>query len=145
VKILLDTSVLVAAFVEHHPRHAASLACHRDALRADEGLCIAAHSLAEVYAVLTRLPVRPPIAPGVARRLVRENLLGGAKVIEMDREDYAAVLDRMADNALTGGAIYDALVVQAALKADVDRVHTWNGADFRRVWPEAGSRLDVLA
>jgi len=144
VKHLLDTSVLVAACVERHPRHGASLRCYREALQPGNEFRAAAHSVAELYAVLTRLPVRPPVPPGVARRLVRENVLERAEVIELDGADYAAVLDRMADNGLTGGAIYDALVVQAALKSTVDRVHTWNATDFRRVWPDAGARLHVL-
>lgn len=144
MKILLDTSVLVAALVGQHPRHARSLACLLEARRQREGLWVSAHSLAELYAVLTRFPVRPPITPGVARRLVQENLLRGAHVIDLEAADYGAVGDRMADHALTGGAVYDALIVQAALKAGVDRLRTWNAADFRRVWPDAGARLDVL-
>lgn len=144
MRILLDTSVLVAALLGQHPRHAPSLASLLEARREEEGLWVASHSLAELYAVLTRFPVRPHVPPGVARRLVHENLLREAHVIDLDASDYAAVLDRMADHGLTGGAVYDALVVQAALKADVDRLRTWNAADFRRVWPDAGARLDVL-
>ena len=49
-----DTSVLVAAFLTQHKRHERSLSAF---LAADKkhGIC-AAHTLAELYATLTRLP-----------------------------------------------------------------------------------------
>ena len=42
---------------------------------------------------------------------------------------------------LSGGVVYDALVAQAARKAQVDRLLTLNEADFRRVWPDAAARI----
>ena len=137
---MLDTSVLVAAFVRRHPRHDVAIG----ALRRADDLTIAAHMLAETYAVLTRLPTRPRISGGVARKLIRENLTARGRVVALSARDYDAALGRMADLGLTGGAVYDALIVAAAQKAKVDRFVTFNGADFRRVWPEAGDRLAVL-
>jgi predicted nucleic acid-binding protein len=145
MKVLLDTSVLVPAFVCSLPRHGVGLSCYRNALSAGSELFVAAHSLAEVYAVLTRLPVRPRISGGMARRIIRENIGAEARVVSLGARDHDAVLDRMADLGLTGGTVYDALIVQAALKAKVDRLFTFNGAHFRRVWPGAGDRLAVLA
>ena len=144
MKALLDTSVLVSAFVRHLPRHRAGLACYRSALEGGNELSVAAHSLAEVYAVLTRLPVRPRISGGVARRIIRENISAVARVISLGGRDYDAVLDRMADLGLSGGAIYDALIVQAARKAKAEKLFTFNGSHFLRVWPEAGDRLGIL-
>ena len=144
MKVLLDTSVLVPAFVCSLPRHGVGLSCYRDALSAGSELFVAAHSLAEVYAVLTRLPVSPRISGGMARRIIRENICAEAKVVSLGVRDHDAVLDRMADLGLTGGTIYDAIIVQSALKANADRLLTLNGRDFRRVWPDAGRRLDVL-
>jgi predicted nucleic acid-binding protein len=59
VSTLFDTSVLVAAMVEAHPNHTAALPWLQ---RAKPGLVtglVAAHSLAELYAVLTTLPIQP--------------------------------------------------------------------------------------
>jgi len=145
VKALLDTSVLVPAFVGSLPRHAPALACYRTSLAEGNELFVAAHSLAEVYAVLTRLPVRPRISGGAARRIIRENIVARSRVVSLAARDHDAVLDRMADLGLTGGTVYDALIVQAALKAKVDKLFTFNAAHFRRVWPRAGDRLAVLA
>jgi predicted nucleic acid-binding protein len=52
VRVLFDTSILVAAMVEAHPMHAAAWTCIK---RAKDGLdsgLVAAHSVAELYAVL---------------------------------------------------------------------------------------------
>ena len=56
MRFLLDTSVLVAAMVEAHPMHITALPWLRRAKdRLDSGL-VAAHSVAELYAILTTLP-----------------------------------------------------------------------------------------
>ena len=145
MKLLLDTSVLVPAFTRGLPRHRTALACYRDSVATGNELCVAAHSLAEVYAVLTRLPVRPRITGGVARRMIRDNLSSMARIVTLSARDHESVLDRMADLGLTGGSVCDALIVQAARKARADRLLTLNGAHIARVWPDAGERLVVLA
>jgi len=64
MKVLADTSVLVAT---HLPTHAGFSAAGAWMNRAKQGaldLVVSAHSLAETYSVLTRLPVKPPICPG---------------------------------------------------------------------------------
>ena len=138
---MLDTSVLVPAFVSRHPRHSIAI----EALSAAEDLRVAAHTLAETLAVLTRLPTRPRISGGVARRLLRENVTARGEVVALTVQDYDDALDRAAGLGVTGGAVYDALILQAAIRAEVDRFVTLNGQDFRRIWPEAGDRLVVLA
>ncbi len=56
MKILLDTSILVAAMVEAHPFHEQGLIWFtRVTNGTDEGV-VAAHSLAELYSILTTLP-----------------------------------------------------------------------------------------
>jgi len=67
VRILFDTSTLVAAMVAGHPAHTVALPLLlRVKEKTDTGL-VAAHSLAELYAILTRLPVTPRISPALAR------------------------------------------------------------------------------
>lgn len=79
MKRLLDTSVLVAAMVAAHPAHARSVRFLERALAGRCESCVSTHSLAEIYAVLTRMPTSPRISPDVARRLVHDNLeTGGA-------------------------------------------------------------------
>lgn len=72
--ILFDTSVLVAAFEVSHPRHSACLPWLQRAQSQGIQGSICCHTLAELYAALTRLPVRPPIAPEIAEHLIARNL-----------------------------------------------------------------------
>ena len=75
--IFFDTTVLVAASSRSHPHHAQAFpAVRRVAAGRDRGF-ISAHSIAEVYASLTRLPVRPRIHPVEAARIVTDNLSCG--------------------------------------------------------------------
>ena len=141
MKILLDTSVLVAAMVEAHPVHELALPwLQRVKEGRDIGL-VAAHSLAELYAVLTTLPVQPRIPPMVAQRLIRQNVLSVCEVVSLSEKDYAAVLDDLSEAGMVGGVTYDALILYAALKAGVDRVVTLNEEDFRRIYPEFADKV----
>ena len=54
MKAFLDTSVLVPVFYGVHIHHAASLALFTSFGKGDA--CCAAHSLVEVYSVMTRMP-----------------------------------------------------------------------------------------
>ena len=136
MKTLADTSCLVAAMIEAHPVHVRALAWFEQARSGKNSLLVCVHTLAELYAVLTRLPLKPRIGPDLARRLIRENVEAAATVIALEPSDYAAVLDRMAELGLSGGVIYDALAVRAAEKAGAVRLVTLNEADFRRLCPD---------
>ena len=141
MKILFDTSVLVAGMVEPHAMHKSALPWLKRARAGEFSFFVATHTLAELYAVLTSLPVRPRISPGVARRLVHENVATRAKVISLLPADYGAVIRRMADLGLSGGIIYNGFVARAAQKARLDRLLTLNPDDFKRVWPEGASLI----
>jgi len=141
MKVLLDTSVLVAALVGSHPAHDRALPW---LVRAKEGrldLVVASHTIAELYAVLTTLPLSPRIAPGVARRLIQENIESTATMIALSNAEYLAVVKRMSELGLAGGAIYDALIAKAAQKAEVKQIVTLNSGDFKRVWPEGKEHI----
>jgi len=141
---LLDTSVLVAALVAELPEHEEAAAVFREALSGEPSLHVSTHALAELYAVLTTLPLSPRISPGQAAELIRRNVLAKTRVISLGANDYEAVIDRMTRLGLSGGAIYDALHVHAAEKAQVNRLYTFNGRDFRRMPPSAPTELVVL-
>ena len=141
MRVLLDTSVLVGAMVEAHPAHAVALPwLQRVRDGVDVGL-VAAHSLAELYAILTTLPVQPRIPPAIARQLIGRNILGVCEVVSLSGEDYAAVIDHLSGLGIIGGATYDALILHAASKAMADRVVTLNEQDFRRVYPDLADRI----
>jgi len=143
MKILFDTSVLVAALVQPHPLHNRALSWLKKAKAEEFELIVSSHTIAELYAVLSTLPVSPRITPGLAWRLIHESVEPVASVISLSSSDYFATIKRMSDLGISGGAVYDALIVKTARKSEVDRVLTFNVNDFKRIWPEGETRIAV--
>jgi predicted nucleic acid-binding protein len=135
MKILFDTSVLVAAMVEAHPRHADAFPWLQKARAGRIGYFVCAHTLAELFSVLSTLPTSPRPSPALARRLIHENVEAAARIVALSRGDYSAVVREVAALGLSGGVVYDALIARAARKGNVDRLLTLNAGDFLRVWP----------
>jgi predicted nucleic acid-binding protein len=133
--------MLVAAVVEGHPAHALAFPwLQRVKDKADAGI-VAAHSLAEMYSILTRLPVRPSISPEVAREVITINILDTCEVIALSTADHVTLLNHLAGLKIAGGAVYDALLLHAAWKSGVDQVVTLNAHDFRRVYPALADKI----
>jgi len=141
MRVLFDTSLLVAAMVEGHPVHQDALSWLQGVKNGTHQGFVAAHSLAELYSVLTILPVQPRIPPAMARRLIHENVIASCKVVPLSDEDYAAVIDHLSEMSIVGGVTYDALILYAAIKSSVDRVVTLNEKDFRKVYPHFADRI----
>jgi len=135
MKTLFDTSVLIASLVESHPMHERAFPWLKQAKARAFEMVVASHTLAELYAVLSALPVKPRIAPAVAWRLIHENVEAIGEVISLTSAEYRAVIKRISESGLAGGIIYDALIAKVAQKAKVDRLLTFNSDHFKRVWP----------
>ena len=141
MRILFDTSTLVAAVVEGHPAHVATFPwLQRVKDKAETGI-VAAPSLAEMYAILTRLPVRPSISPEMARKVIAVNIPDTCEVVALSATDYVTLLNHLAGLGIAGAAVYDALLLHAAWKAGVDQVVTLNAHDFRRVYPTLADKI----
>jgi predicted nucleic acid-binding protein len=141
MKVLLDTSVLVAAMVEAHPMHELALPWLQRVKGASDLGVVAAHSIAELYAVLTTLPVHPQISPSIARCLIEQNVLDSCEIVSLSQEDYIAIIDHLSESGIVGGVTYDALILYAALKVNADRVITLNEKDFQRIYTEIADRV----
>ena len=136
MKTLFDTSVIVSGIVESHPMHSKCLPWLQRAKAGEVECIIVSHTLAETYAVLTTLPVKPRISPLVAQRLIDTNLESMARIVSLTTVDYRSTLERMAELGLSGGTVYDALIATVARRLSIDKLLTLNADDFRRVWPE---------
>jgi len=141
MKALLDTSVIVAAQLPAHPDYATASSWLAGAKRKAYQLFVSAHSLAEVYAVLTRLRAKPKIKGPTAWKLLEENVLSVATVIELSGDQYKQLLSQAASSGIVGGATYDAVIAKAAEVAQVDHLVTLNESDFRRVNPAMAGRV----
>ncbi len=141
MKCFVDTSVLVASLVREHGHHARAMPVIRRIVGGQDQGIVAAHSLAEVYAVLTTLPVSPRIGPDTAEKLMRDNVLASFEVVALTAREYAQFVTSLADRMVVGGSVYDALILAAALKSAADRVYTFNVTDFVRLAPELRDRI----
>src|ERR1043165_9179495 len=103
MKIFCDTNVIVAASSAQHPHHASARSViERVKKGKDEGFA-AAHSLAESYAVLTRLPGNMVVPPSIAWELIKDNVLGSFTVIALTPTEYEAALQHAAGSGIEGG------------------------------------------
>ena len=141
MRVFYDTSVLVAALIEAHPRHSEAGSWLRRAKSGEVEFLTASHCLAELYSILSAYPAKPRISPADAWRLVQENVASAARLVALSPADYSKTIQRASEMGLSGGVIYDALIARAAEKAGAERLLTLNGADFRRVWPEGESLI----
>src|SRR6202790_1515395 len=124
MKSFFDTSVLVATSVEGHEHHERSFALFIAADR--KTACCAAHSLAELYATLTRLPGKfPPSADQAMFFLdsVEERL----EFISLDPREYRLAIREAATAGIVGGTIYYPCLGGRALKPRAPRIYTWDG------------------
>jgi predicted nucleic acid-binding protein len=106
-------------------------------------MIVAAHTIAELYAVLSTLPIKPRISPLVARKLISENIETVAKIISLTPREYLSVIKKISEFGLSGGITYDALIAKVAQKANVERLLTLDADHFTRVWPD-GDQLIVV-
>jgi len=96
---------------------------------------MSAHSVAEVFAALTRLPVQPRIHPVEAARILTENILPHFEIVTTSKQDYLEALSMVTSAGWSGGKIYDALLLRCAAKSGAERIYTFNLADFRQMAP----------
>lgn len=105
-RFAVDTSVAVAALDAGHAAHASCRSVVRNRRPA-----LAGHAAFEVHAVLTRMPGSlrldaPTAASLIARVFPTVHWLGAAAA--------RALLARLGPSGITGGAVHDALVGEAA-------------------------------
>jgi predicted nucleic acid-binding protein len=136
--IFFDTSVLVAACDENHPHYLPSHLRLLEAKKISAGC--GAHTLAELYAVLSRLPGSSRQRPEQAALIITD-IAGLLEPVALTADEYVAAIRRAAGSSISGGTIYDALLIACARKAKAKMIYTWNVRHFRAVAPELAERI----
>ncbi len=140
MKGFFDTSVLVPVFYGDHVHHQASLALF---IQFEQSTgCCGAHSLADVYSTLTRMPGKHRISGEQAMLFIgsiRERLL----IIALDGDEYADALRSSSELGIVGGGIYDALLAHCAMKAQAEAIYSWNLRHYARCGPDVIRRLQT--
>lgn len=140
-KVLFDTATLVAALLEEHQLYDACFPWLKQALTQEFTGYISTHTLAELYSVLTRLPLQPKLQPNEVEALLAN--LNNIHKVFLNGDDYAQVIKRLVSLNVTGGGIYDALISQAALKVNADILLTANPKDFVRLGDDVAKIVKV--
>lgn len=130
--------MLVPVFYGDHAHHGASLDLFVR-LRPGDGCC-AAHSLAEVYSTLTRMPGKHRISGDQAMLFVG-NVRERLTIVAMDENDYVEALTSAARAGIFGGTTYDALLAHCAAKVGVETIYTWNPRRYRLCGESVERRL----
>jgi len=130
VKAFFDTSVLIAVFYANHQFHRPSIDLFLQYKKNEA--CCGVHSLAEIYSVLTGRSGRDRVG-GHEAMLFLGDVQERLTVVSLDGEEYYSALKDFSALGITGGAIYDALLGQCALKSKAQIIYTWNKKDFLRL------------
>lgn len=133
-----DTSVLIAVFWGGHANHQASI--KRFAKAEKKHSACAAHTLAELYATMTALPVKPLIPPEQALLFVEE-VHKRLTLVSLEPLEYYDTIQKAAARAFTSGRIYDALLIRCAAKSKARTIYTWNLKHFHSLAPELAPHL----
>jgi predicted nucleic acid-binding protein len=138
MKAFFDTSVLVPTFYGDHPHHDASADIF---LKFDKKqACCGAHSLAEVYSTLTRMPGRHRIS-GEQAMLFLGTMRERLTIVTLDDEEYFMTIEAASSEEVVGGAIYDAILARCAIKARAEAIYTWNVKHYRILGVEVAKRV----
>jgi predicted nucleic acid-binding protein len=138
MKGFFDTSVLVPLFYRDHVHHGPSQELFIQFNRSTG--CCGAHSLAEVYATLTRMPGKRRIS-GEQAMLFIGNIRDRLAILALNSEEYADAVQASAARGIIGGAIYDAMLAHCALKAKAEAIYTWNMRHYALCGREIAGRL----
>jgi predicted nucleic acid-binding protein len=138
VKAFFDTSVLVPVFYGDHVHHRLSLDLFIRFAKTTG--CCGAHSLAEVYSTLTRMPGRHRIS-GEQAMLFIASIRERLSIVALTGQEYADALEASAARGIVGGAIYDAILAHCAIKAKAETIYTWNERHYSQCGSQVTHRL----
>ena len=138
MKAFLDTTVLMAAFIDHHPEYVASRALLE---RLDKRTgATSTHCLAELYANLSGGPSAYRVRPAEAVFYL-SHLQKHLKLITLTEREVIDAIEGAAGLAITGGGIYDALIGRAGLKSNAQYIYTYNKKHFTRLGDAIAKRV----
>lgn len=142
MNVAFDTSVLVAGLVAAHPMHERAFAwieaAHQRKLRGQ----MTAHAMAELWAVLTRLPMAAPVSGAMAERMVNR-VCRIIRPLPLTNAHYSAAIKRCAERGRRSGTVFDALHLVVAEAKRCEILVTFNPADFQCLAAPSGPRIVV--
>jgi len=89
---------------------------------------------------MTALRVKPLIPPEQGLLFVGE-IRQRLALVSLDSEEYFATIRNAAQLGITGGRVYDALLLGCAAKSKAQTIYTWNLKHFQLLAPHLGDRI----
>lgn len=130
-----DTSTIVAALLQQHPHHAIAFprlrSVHDGTIRGH----LTTHAVAELYATLTALPLKPRLPPADVQLLIRKSVLDHFSIIPLGPQEYLDAMALTVAKSLASGAVYDALHLVGARSAGCAVLFTLNLRHFQSLAP----------
>ncbi|MEI7911517.1 MAG: PIN domain-containing protein [Verrucomicrobiota bacterium] len=135
MKVCFDTSTLVAALLQQHPHHAVAFPRLQAVKAGSVQGHLTTHCLAELFATLTALPLKPRLLPADVDRIIRHSILASFTLISLSADHYRDAMELTVKLNLASGAIYDALHLIGARSAGCLTLYTLNLRHFRCLAP----------
>ena len=135
MKVCFDTSTLVAALLQQHPHHAIAFPRLKEVIEGAVQGHLTTHCLAELFATLTALPLKPRLLPAEAQRIIGQSILGHFVLIPLSADHYHDAMKLTVTGNLASGAIYDALHLVGAIGVGCTTLYTLNLRHFRALAP----------
>jgi predicted nucleic acid-binding protein len=140
--IFLDTNILVASSVDGHPSHAVASAFLAKLTAERAPLCISPQVCREFLSVLTRQPLEGRTFSVDESLGVIESWRSACTVLDEDVRVLAELLGLVRRHQVKGKQVHDANIVATMIANSVDRIATFNRADFERY--EDSIRIEAL-
>ena len=131
-RVAVDANILVYAVYRDTPQHAASRAWLERAVRGELEICLTSQVLAEFFAIVTNPKrVSDPRTPDDAVTAIEAALaLPGATLLPVPPQATSRWLEMLRFHPVRGGAVFDLQLIATLVANGVDRICTFNRADF---------------
>ena len=137
MRVLCDSSVLIAALLPSEDHHAASAAV----LNGADTMVVHVHALNETFATLTGGALGFRVDADLAARLIREQIVARAAMVVLNAEEVTDALDKARAHGVRGGAVYDYMHLVAARKGQANVLFTLNLSDFQHLHREGDPEI----
>ncbi|MFQ5739306.1 MAG: PIN domain-containing protein [Acidobacteriota bacterium] len=140
-RLVLDSSWMIAFGCSWHEHHERAFDKLTSLLESHKELWLAAPAIVEAYSVLTRLPVPHRLSPLDAWTLLQRNFQRGARSVALTSKEYWSALEEAHLRKVTGGRVYDFLILRCAEKCHAQFLLTFNTGHFE---PLMSGRMSLI-
>jgi predicted nucleic acid-binding protein len=133
VSVLVDTNVLLRQFEPEHAHHRSAVDSVTRLLLSGEPVHVTAQNIAEFWAAATRSPAQNGLGLAVAVVAAALDQIERVFALLPDEPATYAVWKRLVTmHGVIGNQVYDARLVAVMRVHGIDRILTFNAADFAR-------------